>query len=333
MARYDLYGIGNALVDYEFEVSDEVLKGFEVDKGLMTLVDANLQEKRIAHLEGTRHKRACGGSAANTLIALSQFGGQSYYSCKVANDETGEFFYHDLKANGVHSNVEPGKLPNGTTGTCLVLVTPDAERTMNTHLGISAEFSSSELREEELKQSKILYIEGYLVASDSGRAAAIQAREMAEKHGVKTALTFSDPNMIQFFRDGMKEMLGPKGVDYLFSNDAEAKLYTGAEDIDDVHFELQKIAKNYVVTCGAQGALVYDGSSVQKVGITKSVRPVDSNGAGDMFAGAFLYGVTEGWDLVKSAGLANLAAGALVTQYGPRLKMDQTRAVLSEFES
>jgi sugar/nucleoside kinase (ribokinase family) len=173
--KYDVYGIGNALVDMEFEVSTDFLQKASIQKGLMTLVEESRQTEIISNLHGIQHKRSCGGSAANTMIAISQFGGKSFYSCKVANDETGNFYYKDLLENGVHTNLSTHHLEAGVTGKCIVLITPDADRTMNTFLGITSNFSQKELIEAHIMDSNYLYIEGYLVASPTGKEAAVKA--------------------------------------------------------------------------------------------------------------------------------------------------------------
>jgi sugar/nucleoside kinase (ribokinase family) len=326
MKKYDIYGIGNALVDMEFEVTDDFFKTHSIEKGRMTLVEEDRQDYLLKALGGLALKRQCGGSAANTVIAVAQMGGKSFYSCKVSNDATGDFYADDLKESGVDSNLAD-KRPAGTTGKCLVMVTKDAERTMNTFLGITSTFSEAELVESALKDSQYLYIEGYLVASPTGQAAAIKARELAEKHGVKTALTFSDPAMVQFFGDGMKNMLGPKGVDLLFSNESEACAFAGTHDLLVAREALKKVARTFVITRGENGAIIFDGDTFIDIEPFK-VEAVDSNGAGDMFAGAFLYGITHGHTYASSGKLASAASSKVVSQYGPRLKWHQTQDVL-----
>ncbi len=255
-------------------------------------------------------------------------GGKCFYSCKVANDSTGDFYSDDLKESGVDSNLL-GKRPPGTTGKCLVMVTHDAERTMNTFLGITATFSESELVESALKESQYLYIEGYLVASPSGQQAAIKARKIAEAHGVKTALTFSDPAMVQFFGDGMKEMLGPTGVDLLFANEEEALAFAGTRQLLEAREALKKVARTFVITRGENGAVIFDGDTFIDIEPCK-VKAVDSNGAGDMFAGAFLYAISHGHTYASAGKLASAAASKVVSQYGPRLKWHQSQEVLHQ---
>lgn len=324
--KYHVYGIGNALVDMEFEVHDEFFSQNSIDKGVMTLVDESRQHQLIAHLDAFEGKKACGGSAANTIIAVSYFGGKSFYSCKVANDELGDFYVRDLKAAGVDSNLGNGARKDGITGKCLVMVTPDAERTMNTFLGITENFSVDELHLDALRSSEYLYIEGYLVTSTTGRHAAIEARKIAEESGVKTALTFSDPAMVNFFRDGLAEMMGAR-VNLLFCNEHEAKTWAGSDSLDDAINALKKVADTFTITLGGKGALIYDGKHTIDIS-PHPIRAVDSNGAGDMFAGAFLYGLTHGHSFYEAGNIASLAAARVVSQFGPRLNAVAHREVL-----
>lgn len=326
--KYHVYGIGAALVDTEIEVTDNDLQQLSVDKGLMTLVDEQRQSELVDHLSDhlTACRRASGGSAANTIIAVSCFGGKTFYSCKVADDDNGRFYLDDLGNAGVdyHTN---GNLPNGITGKCLVLITPDAERSMNTYLGISETLSKTELNHDAIAQSEYLYLEGYLVTSETGRAAAILAREIAEQQGVKTALSLSDPGMVAFFKDGLQEMIGEQ-VDLLFCNSAEALGWTGTETVETAAEKLREIARTFVITLGAEGALVYNGSALIRIP-PHPVTAVDTNGAGDMFAGAFLYAITQGHSHEVAGHLASMASASVVSQYGPRLDHQQYPHLLS----
>lgn len=326
--KFDVYGIGNALVDMEFEVTADFLKQSNIEKGLMTLVDEDRQNDIVNTLTGIIHKRSCGGSAANTMIAVSQFGGSSFYSCKVASDETGDFYFKDLMDNGVETNLSTSSLESGITGKCIVLITPDADRTMNTFLGITSNFSTKELIEEHIKNSNYLYIEGYLVASPTGKDAAVKARKIAESHNVKVALTFSDVNMVTYFADGLNEMIGA-GVDLLFCNEAEAYAYTKSHDLKEATAALKKIAKTFAITLGAKGALVFDGKEEIHV-VTMPVEAIDTNGAGDLFAGTMLYGINHGMDYAEAAKLGCFASSTLVTQFGARLKKEQVHKIKTQ---
>lgn len=327
--RYHVYGVGAALVDTEIEVTDADLAAMAIEKGLMTLVDERRQAQLIEHLQGhlVHSRRASGGSAANTIIAVAQFGGTAFYSCKVADDDNGRFYLEDLRAAGV-AHREDVDLDGGITGKCLVLITPDAERSMNTFLGISATLSEADLSPAAIAASEYVYIEGYLVTSPSGRAAAIRTREIAEQHGVKTSLSFSDPGIVGHFRDGLREMLGAR-VDLLFCNRDEALSWAQTDDLDRAIVELKKIANTFAITLGADGALVYDGTELHQIP-AYAVKAVDTNGAGDMFAGAFLYGITQGRSFAEAGWLASVAAATVVADFGPRLSAEAQRRVLEQ---
>lgn len=320
--QYHIYGIGAALVDTEITLTDADLIAMNVDKGVMTLVDEARQRELISYLADhlvASHK-ASGGSAANTIIAASYFGCKNVYSCKVADDENGRFYIADIKAAGVTypAHINP---PAGTTGKCLVMITPDAERTMNTFLGISETLSEDELDVDAIAQSQFAYIEGYLVTSPTGRAAAVALRKHAEANNTRTALSLSDPAMVQFFRDGLVEMIGD-GVDILFCNSDEAMSFTQTDSLQDAAEALKKYCKQFAITCGSDGALVFDGNTQFKIAGNK-VSAVDTNGAGDMFAGAFLYALTQGHNFQTAGDFASLAASKVVAQFGPRLKAEQ----------
>jgi sugar/nucleoside kinase (ribokinase family) len=329
--RYHVYGLGAALVDTEIDVRDSDLAALSVEKGVMTLVDETRQTQLFEHLAGhlVHSKRASGGSAANTIIAIAQFGGSTFYSCKVADDDNGHFYLHDLKAAGVDCQINK-QLDQGITGKCLVMITPDAERTMNTYLGISETLSQHDLSVEAITASEYVYLEGYLVTSPTGRAAAIRAREIAEQNGVKTALSFSDPGIVAYFRDGLREMLGER-IDLLFCNKHEALSWAQTDNLDEAIAALKQTARSFALTLGADGALVYDGNTLHTIAPHK-VTAVDTNGAGDMFAGAFLYGLTQGHDFSTAGKLASVAAATVVADYGPRLQLAQQLALLEQLQ-
>jgi len=325
MSKYDVYGLGNALVDMEFEVHDEFLQENSIDKGIMTLVDENQQHELIEQLDVFEGNKSSGGSAANTLIAVSAMGGSAYYSCKVADDELGHFYLDDLKAAGVDCNMD-GKHKGGITGKCLVMVTPDAERTMHTFLGVSSELSPYEVSEEAIKESSYCYLEGYLTTSESGKAANIAARKIAENYNIKTALTFSDPFVVEHFRDDFTETIG-SGIDLLFCNEAEALHYTQKASIDEALEVIRTFSRTFAVTLGAKGAVVFDGQKLINIE-PNPVRAIDTNGAGDLFAGAFMYGLTHGMTYEQAGKLASKASSQIVSQFGPRLKLEQYQALV-----
>jgi len=331
MKNYDVYALGNALVDIEYHKEPAELVSMGIEKGVMTLIDENLHNHLVNYLGEDREKMACGGSAANSLIAIAQMGGQCFFSCCVANDMAGQFFIQDLKKSGLHTNSDRHMVDGGMSGKCLVFVTPDADRTMNTFLGASADLNDSFVSEDAIADSDYIYLEGYLVTDQRSRDAVLLAKKYAVQHGVKTALTLSDPNMLRFFRAGMLEMIG-EGVDLLFANEEEAQELTETQDTEQMVECLKTYAKTFAVTMGAAGALVFDGKELHQIA-PNSVTAIDTLGAGDMFAGAFLYGLTHGYGYVEAGQLASLASSQIVTRYGPRLSTQDSLDILHQYNS
>lgn len=327
---YDIYGMGNALVDMEFEVPDSFLDAMKVEKGFMTLVDEERQFELLGYLKTEHNVRSGGGSAANTVVANAFFGGRSFYSCLVADDEMGDFYTAELGRAGVDTNLTQERA-TGVTGKCLVMITPDAERTMNTYLGISESLSQAQISAQALKNSTFFYAEGYLVTSPSARPAVTWGMDFARRNGVKTALSFSDPSMVKYFRLGLEEIIGD-GIDLLFCNREEALLWGGCRTLAKAVDSLRQVAGAFVVTLGGDGALVFDGYTIHEID-AHPVTAIDTNGAGDMFAGAFLYGITHNMTYVQAGALASLAASKVVTTFGPRLKPEDYRQTLAEFRA
>ncbi len=331
MNHYDVYAIGNALVDSEYEVTDAQLNAMKVEKRHMTLIDTPRRAELLVHVKGIHSRKSGGGSAGNTIVAVAQLGGRAFYSCRVVDDELGRFYVADLQSNGVASNLTPGNLSTlggmGQTGDCMVMVTPDAERSMSTFLGATAELDATALDPIALAASRVYYMEGYLAASPTGLDAAMKGRAMAQRAGVKLATTLSDMSMINFCRPGLEAMIG-SGIDYLFCNEEEAQTWCGSKDIGTVAQSVAKLAKTVCLTRSAQGCLVLEDGRQTEVPAAK-VKAVDTNGAGDMFAGAFLYAATQGHNHAQAAWLANQAAGQVVSQYGNRL----TQQAMAQIEA
>jgi sugar/nucleoside kinase (ribokinase family) len=328
MSHYHLYAIGNALVDTEYEVSDELLSAMGVSKRHMTLIDTPQRAQLLTHVQGLHARRTGGGSAGNTVVALAQLGGQAFYSCRVADDALGAFYTQDLQANGVATNLTHTHPTEGQTGSCMVLVTPDAERSMCTFLGATSQLDASALHPQAIAKSKIYYMEGYLAASPTGLEAAIKGRQIAIEHQVATALTLSDVSMINFCKAGLDAMIGD-GLDYLFANEEEAQTWCGTTDLDSIIGQLSALATTVCLTRGPQGCTVVQGDQRMDVPAVPT-QAVDTNGAGDMFAGAFLYGITHGHTPAQAAALANRAAAAVVGQHGNRLTATQMQGIAAQ---
>ena len=330
MPQFHVYGVGNALVDLEYEIPETILTELNIDKGLMTLIEEERHHELLDKLSHIESHPCGGGSAANTITAVAQLGSNAFYSCKVANDATGEYFLNDLAASGVQTNLSRDALAAGHTGKCIVLVTPDAERSMNTFLGITREISVAELDEAALQDSQYVYIEGYLMPEVNAQAAAVQARKVAQAAGVKTSLTLSDANMVKFFKDALLEVIGD-GLDMVFSNEEEARLMFDANSMEEAVTGMKGIARQFAITRGAEGALVFDGKNLHEIPASK-VTPIDSNGAGDIYAGAFMHGLTNGMPFTTCAELAGAAATTLVQQMGARLTNEQMQTVGKRFK-
>ena len=326
--KYDVYGIGNAIVDIVTEVDVDFFANNNVEKGVMTLVDEKRQLELMQAINMKKSKISGGGSAGNTVVAVNQFGGKSFYSCLVAQDELGKFFLEDLKRNGVDTNMKYENCPQGHSGRCLVMTSPDAQRTMNTFLGVSSLLAREHLDEAAIKNSSHVYLEGYLVASPKGLEAMKATKKIAEKNKVSVALTFSDASMVKYFSSQMQEIVGAS-VDLLFCNEEEAMIFTETSTLADAREKLKGAAKHFAITLGANGALIYDGDTFVQIEPYQT-HAVDTNGAGDMFAGAFMYGITHRHSYAEAGKLASLASSRVVGQWGPRLEPTHVKQILSD---
>ncbi len=314
--NFDVFGIGNALVDIQAQVSDETLESTGFSKGIMTLVDDSQQRQVLQSLAGGPLHRCAGGSAANTIMGIANFGGKASYTGKVASDEIGDFFLQDMRDQGVTIEVAPATV--GQTGTCAIMITGDAQRTMLTNLAVSATLRETDIDEAAIAASKYVYIEGYLLTGDTPKAAASRTIELAKKHNVKVAFTASDPFLVNMLRDEMIELIeGP--VDLFFCNEEEARSLTQMEDPVECAHEIHRHAENVALTLGPNGSiLMHDGELIPIEGV--DVDAIDTTGAGDMFAGALLYGITNGLSWKNAGHLASHAAARIVSQLGARLE-------------
>ena len=314
----DLFGIGNALVDFESEVTETFLDDHLLKKGQMYLKDeaeiGSIREKLASGL-----KMSSGGSAANTIYGASGFGLNCAYCGRVQKDEAGGFFVREMKEAGIQlDDIRVESSQSKGTGNCLVLVTDDAQRTMCTNLGISSELSVEDLNLDSLKSSGYLYVEGYLAASESGSQAAQKAIGVAEELGIPIALTLSDVSMVNFFRSGIEKFCASR-VSTIFCNEEEALCWAGTDHLEIAFKRLKEIGKGVHVTVGSKGSLVCgpDESPKEVKGFETEVN--DTNGAGDMYAAATLSMITKGSSHHEAARFGNYAAAEIVSQYGARL--------------
>lgn len=322
---HNVYGVGNALVDIQARVSDDVLTELDFAKGMMTLVDEPTQARVLAGLKGVPVTRCAGGSAANTIMGIADFGGKAAYAGKVGADPLGDFFLEDMRKIGVSIEVPPAA---DGTGTCVCLITEDAQRTMLTHLGVSATIGPDDIDEEQIKQADYVYVEGYLFPGESTREAALKAIRLAKENGVKVAFTVSDPFVIGMFRDEFLKLIeGP--IDLLFCNLDEARALAEKEDAVECAREIHQHAENVALTLGANGSiLMHENEVIAIEGV--DVKAVDTTGAGDMYAAGILYGITNGLTWKQSGHLASHAAARIVSQMGARLDRPFTSEELRE---
>ena len=322
---FDVYGVGNSLVDIQARISDETVARLGFHKGVMTLVDETTQRRVLGALEGVPLSRCAGGSAANTVIAVADFGGRAAYAGKVAADALGRFFLEDMRKIGVTIEVAAAA---GDSGTCVILITPDAQRTMLTHLGVSATLGPQDVSAADIGSAKYVYVEGYLFGGEPTRSAALRTMELAKRHGVKVAFTVSDPFLISAHRDEFWRLIeGP--VDLLFCNLEEARSLTGKHDPIDCATEIHRHAENVALTLGPDGSiLMHNGQVIPIEGV--KARAIDTTGAGDMYAGALLFGITNGLSWKDAGHLASHAAARIVEQLGARLQRKFTADEIRE---
>ncbi|MBM82355.1 MAG: adenosine kinase [Planctomycetaceae bacterium] len=316
----DVYGVGNTLLDIQVKVSDDVLAKLGYDKGIMTLVDDDAQKSVLEGLAGHDMNICAGGSAANTIIGVAGFGGSTGYAGKVGNDANGESLKSDLNQLGVEFRVPA--TDGGQTGTCVVLITDDAQRTMLTNLAVSATLSPDDICEDSIRQAQCIYIEGYLFSVDAPREAAFRAIELAKAHNVKVAFTVSDPFLINLFKDQFWELIkGP--VDLLFCNEEEAKSLADNDDPVECAKQIHSHVENVAMTLGADGSVIMDqGEALKIAGVP--TQAVDTTGAGDMYAAGILYGITNSLTWRQAGNLASHASSRVVSQLGARLQQQFT---------
>ena len=331
--KNDISAIGNALVDTVFKVEHSLISelGLEIDQ--MTLSSAEEHAPIIDRLiaSGADTVSDCGGSATNSLVAAASFGAKCFHTCKVSDDQDGVKYLESLKEAGVGHKGNMASANTIPTGKCLILVTPDAKRTMATALNVSSLMNDNDLDLNQIANSKIFYIEGYMVTSEENYKVTLQALNHLQNFpDVKKAFSLSDPGIVMGFKDKFHEMES-YGLDYIFGNDDEAMAFVDAENIDEAFIKLQEKPYTSIITMGEKGSSVITNDEIihtPKV----NINPVDTNGAGDMFAGSFLYALLQDRDLRSCAEFANYGASKVVETFGPRLTEEGYREVLNNYK-
>ena len=330
--NYDLIGIGNALVDIEVQVDDAFIEKTSVTKGGMTLSSIEDQNNILESLKSSPKKISSGGSAANTIHGASLLGSKSYYLGRVANDSHGKHYTEDMQNCGVGFS-GPGSDEQGT-GTCVVLITPDTERTMLTHLGVSSSLHPENVDETIVKNSRGVYVEGYLWTADETREAGQHMAGIAKKEGIPVSFTLSDAFVVNSFKESLIDFIDSY-VDILFCNEVEAQAMTGESDSLSAFKKLQATVDTVFLTLGSKGSLVgKSGQEPEEVKIFP-VKAVDTTGAGDLFAAGALYGVLNNHSLEESAVIGSYCAAQVVSHMGGRLPLSShtdAAKILSEYQ-
>lgn len=316
---YDVLAIGNALVDVLVSHPDEFLSENGIAKGSMRLISAEEAQGLYAKMGPGRE--ISGGSAANSMAGIAALGGRAAFVGRVADDQLGKVFAHDIRAAGVDFRTPPA-LGGPPTGQCLIIVSPDGQRTMNTYLGACQEVDEPDVDEAMVKAAKITYFEGYLWDPPAPIRAIRKAKAIAREAGRKVALTLSDVFCVEGHRDEFLAMMKAGAVDIAFANENEAMSLFRTDSIEAAIEGLSAHIPLAVVTRSEKGAIVVNGEGRAEVPVTKAARVLDTTGAGDLFAAGFLTGYSQGRSLKDSAIMGTIAAAEVIEHYGARPEAD-----------
>ncbi|MGK6314477.1 adenosine kinase [Neorhizobium sp. DT-125] len=315
MPKFDVLAIGNAIVDILARCEDSFLSENAINKGAMNLIDAERAELLYSKMGPA--VEASGGSAGNTAAGIAGFGGKAAYFGKVAEDQLGEIFQHDIRAQGVHYQTRP-EGTNPPTARSMIFVTPDGERSMNTYLGACVDLGPEHVEEDVVAEAKVTYFEGYLWDPPRAKEAIRESARIAHAHGREVSMTLSDPFCVDRYRAEFLDLMRSGTVDIVFANRHEAlSLY----ETDDFELALRKIGQDCrlaAVTMSEEGAIIIRGEERVRVPAYPIEELVDTTGAGDLFAAGFLFGYTQGRSLEDCGKLGCLAAAIVIQQIGPR---------------
>jgi sugar/nucleoside kinase (ribokinase family) len=316
--RFDVTAIGNAIVDVLAQAEDSLLTEHSLAKGAMSLIDATDAE-RLYQIMGPGVE-ASGGSAANTIAGLAALGAKTAYIGKVADDQLGDVFTHDIRAVGV--TYDTPRLTEGlSTARCLIFVTPDAQRTMQTFLGATTQLTPDDVNMDYIIDSKVLYLEGYLWDQPRAKEAMRNAAIKAQESGVKVAFTTSDAFCVDRFRDEFIELIN-NHVDILFANEAEILSLYQVDNFDDALQHVRGHAEISALTRSEKGSVIINGDEMHVIDAEPGVHVIDTTGAGDAYAAGFLYGYTQGHDLHTCGKLGGIMAAEVISHYGARPEAD-----------
>ncbi len=311
--KYDVLGLGNPLIDIIVNIDDFIMEELDLEKGSMNLVDVERQQEILLKCNNMQRNTALGGSCANTMSMIAQLGGKSAYGGKLGFDDFGKDYESQLINIGTDSYL---KKKEGATGSTIILVTPDAERTMNTHLGMCVEYSKDDLNLKAIEESEYIYVEGYLWDTPKQKETVVAALEHAKSKGTKISLSLSDSFCVERHKDDFQHLMN-EFVDLLFCNEAEAGFMSDCDSPDEQLNKLSCSVDHIVLTMGPEGSKILNKNVVTDIDAF-DIKAIDTTGAGDSFAAGYLYGITNDYSEQQAGTLASYCASTIVSQLGPR---------------
>ena len=314
----DLIGLGNAIVDIIVNIEDEFLKENNLDKGSMNLISSYESQRLLENCKVI--KQISGGSSANTVVCLAELGNHVQFIGRVKNDQFGNFFSEDIKKSKTIFNTPP-TIEGASTAHSIILITPDAQRTMCTYLGASIEFETEDIDFSVIKKSKYLYLEGYLWDSELAKNAFLKAAQIAKLSNTKIILSLSDSFCVDRHRESFLELID-NYVDIVFCNESEVLSLFKKDKLASSQEDLSSLCELVIVTLGSNGSLIINKNDIQVIQSTARGKVIDTTGAGDIYAGGFIHGLINNYSLKKSGEIGSICAGEIITQLGSRSNID-----------
>ena len=315
---FDLIGLGNAIVDIIVSIEDEFLEKNNLEKGSMNLINSDESQKLLENCKIV--KQISGGSSANTVVCLAELDNDVQFIGRVKNDQFGNFFSSDIKKSKTIFNTPPTN-EGAPTAHSIILITPDAQRTMCTYLGASIEFEPKDINFSVIKKSKYLYLEGYLWDSVLAKNAFLKAAQIAKLSNTKIILSLSDSFCVDRHRKSFLELID-NYVDIVFCNESEVLSLFEKDQLANCKEELSSLCELVVVTLGSNGSLIVNKNNVEKINSIMRGKVIDTTGAGDIYAGGFIHGLINNYSLKKCGKLGSICAGHIITQLGSRSNKD-----------
>jgi len=316
--KIDLIGLGNAIVDIIVNIEDEFLEINNLKKGSMNLINSDESQTLLENCKVI--KQISGGSSANTVVCLAELGNNVQFIGRVKNDQFGNFFSSDIKKSKTIFDTPPTN-EGASTAHSIILITPDAQRTMCTYLGASIEFESKDIDFSLIEESKYLYLEGYLWDSELAKNAFLKAAQIAKKSNTKIILSLSDSFCVDRHRESFLELID-KYVDIVFCNESEVLSLFKMDKLSNCQGDLSSLCELVIVTLGSNGSLIINKNNIEVINSIMKGKVIDTTGAGDIYAGGFIHGLINNYSLKKCGAIGSICAGQIITQLGSRSNID-----------